>query len=93
MLRTFRPRYLLSFYKVLKVEPTATQDEIKKSYFNLAKMCHPDVGTITHDEFLKIQEAYSVLKDPEQRRIYDREHMQGEDSSKSYYYRERETEY
>ena len=32
------------YYKILQVEPTATQEEIKKSFRKLAKKFHPDVN-------------------------------------------------
>lgn len=61
-------------YTTLGVSKTATQDEIKKAYRNLAFKYHPDrnQGSKEAEEKLKeINAAYSVLGDPAQRRQYD----------------------
>lgn len=61
-------------YKVLGVPKTATQDEIKKAYRELALKYHPDrnQGNIEAENKLKeINAAYTVLSDPQQRSSYD----------------------
>ena len=57
------------YYKVLGVPESSTQDDIKKAYRKLSLKHHPDRGG-NADEFKKINEAYSVLGDPEKRRMH-----------------------
>lgn len=63
-----------SFYETLGIPPTATQDEIKKSYRKLALKYHPDKN-LDHPEvsekFKDIQQAYATLSDPTKREVYD----------------------
>ena len=33
----------MDLYKILEIKPTATESDIKKSYYKLAKIYHPDV--------------------------------------------------
>lgn len=62
------------YYKILEVEKTASQDEIKKSYRKLAKKYHPDLNKDNpqgQEKFKEINEAYEVLGDEEKRKQYD----------------------
>lgn len=62
------------YYSTLDVWPKATTEEIKKNYFRLAKLYHPDVAgdkPENRERFKLINEAFSVLGDPEKRREYD----------------------
>src|SRR5688572_15820620 len=61
------------YYKIMGVPRTATQDEIKKAYRKLARKYHPDVSKEKDAEakFKEVQEANSVLSDPEKRAAYD----------------------
>lgn len=63
-----------NFYKTLKVERKASEDDIRNSYRALVQEYHPDNSKDpdAKEIFKEIQEAYEVLGDPEQRREYDR---------------------
>ena len=58
-------------YKILKIKKKATQEEIKKAFHKLAKQYHPDKENGNEEMFKKINEAYTILSDPEQRKFYD----------------------
>lgn len=60
----------MSYYDVLGVSKSATQEEIKKSYRKLASQHHPDKGGDTA-KFQEIQTAYDTLSDPNKRAEYD----------------------
>lgn len=62
------------FYKVLGVEKTASENQIKNAYRKLALKHHPDRNPDSHEaaeKFKEVSIAYSVLSDPNKRRQYD----------------------
>lgn len=65
-----------NLYNVLGVSKNATDLEIKKSYYKLAKKYHPDKNSTEGEKFKEISYAYKVLSDPKKRELYDR---QGDD--------------
>jgi molecular chaperone DnaJ len=60
-------------YSVLNVSKSATADEIKKAYRQLARKYHPDVnkdkGAV--EKFKEVQKAYDVLSDAQKKAQYD----------------------
>jgi curved DNA-binding protein len=62
------------YYQILGVPRKASQAEIKKAFRKLAREHHPDVkpGDKTAEQrFKDINEAHTVLADPEKRKLYD----------------------
>ncbi|XP_042294019.1 dnaJ homolog subfamily A member 3, mitochondrial isoform X2 [Sceloporus undulatus] len=62
------------FYQVLGVPRSASQKEIKKAYYQLAKKYHPDTNKDdpkAKEKFAQLAEAYEVLGDEVKRKQYD----------------------
>ncbi|KAM6077585.1 dnaJ homolog subfamily A member 3, mitochondrial isoform 2-T2 [Theristicus caerulescens] len=62
------------YYQVLGVPRTASQKEIKKAYYQLAKKYHPDTNKDdpkAKEKFSQLAEAYEVLSDEVKRKQYD----------------------
>ncbi|KAJ7493421.1 hypothetical protein B0H11DRAFT_2006370 [Mycena galericulata] len=69
-----------SFYDILQIPKDASPDQIRKAYKKQALLTHPDrlpagfTPSEKHsaeEKFRKVSNAYEVLKDPENRRLYD----------------------
>ena len=64
-----------SFYDLLEVKPTATQEQIKRAYRKMAQTYHPDKNPDDIEDSTKIfqtvTEIYEVLSDPDLRKRYD----------------------
>ena len=62
------------YYEVLGVQRSASPDEMKTAFRNLARQFHPDVNKApdAEDRFKEINEAYAILSDTEKRAAYDR---------------------
>ncbi len=62
------------YYEVLGVDKGADEGSIKKAYRNLAKKYHPDMNpgnAEAEQKFKEVNEAYSVLSDPDKKAKYD----------------------
>lgn len=62
------------YYEVLGVSKSASSDDLKKAYRNLAKKYHPDANPGDKEaeaKFKEASEAYAILSDDEKRRQYD----------------------
>jgi curved DNA-binding protein CbpA len=68
-------RIRLSYYGVLDLDPTAAPMEIRRQYRHLSKKFHPDTTTLPEAEarakFIRLNEAYATLSNPERRSLYD----------------------
>lgn len=62
-----------TLYQILCVFESVAGEEIRKAYKRLALHNHPDVSQEedAHEKFIKINEAYKVLIDPEKKARYD----------------------
>ena len=62
----------MTYYDLLNVSHSASDKELKIAYLKMAKKYHPDVYEgVNTDHFKKVNEAYSVLKNPQKRSAYD----------------------
>lgn len=69
-------------YELLGVPPTASADDIKQAYRQLARQTHPDAtGGKTDALFGLVTAAYQVLSDPARRAAYDRDLRAGTGTS------------
>ncbi|MFN6560429.1 MAG: J domain-containing protein [Nostoc sp. ChiSLP01] len=68
-------KHVSNHYETLKVSPNASQAEIKQAYRRLVKLFHPDSNQETADreEIIRINAAYEVLGDNQNRRNYDQQ--------------------
>jgi molecular chaperone DnaJ len=65
---------LKDYYKILELPPSAGLQQIKKSFRSLALKYHPDTNpenVYAAARFMEIQEAYTVLSDPQKREEYN----------------------
>ncbi|HLF88337.1 MAG TPA: molecular chaperone DnaJ [Anaerolineales bacterium] len=62
------------YYEILGVPKTASEEDLKQAFRNLARKYHPDVSqeANTEERFKEINEAYAVLSDEQKRAAYDR---------------------
>ena len=72
-IHTTKPSSKRDHYDVLGVSKSASQADIKKAYYKLAKELHPDVNKEdgATEKFAELQDAYDTLSDPEKKQAYD----------------------
>ncbi|NEQ44844.1 MAG: J domain-containing protein [Leptolyngbya sp. SIOISBB] len=62
-------------YVLLKVNPTASPQQIRRAYRDLSKLYHPDTTelppAIATEQFKRLNNAYATLSNPEMRTAYD----------------------
>jgi len=80
-------------YKVLGVQPQASEEEIRGAYRKLAKRYHPDLNpgdSEAEERFKEISAAHDLLSDPDERARYDRGEMDvsGAERQRRSYYRD-----
>ena len=66
----------MDYYSILGVAKNASEKELKSAYKKLSMQHHPDRGG-NEETFKKVNEAYSTLKDPQKRGMYDHEQNGG----------------
>lgn len=74
------------YYEILGLSKSATADEVKKAYRNLALKYHPDrvhsdKKKEAEEKFKEVSEAYEVLIDPQKKATYDQYGHEGVDNS------------
>lgn len=75
------------YYAILGVPQTATQEDIRARYYQLAKSYHPDlqpdlaIRKLLEEEMAKITEAYKILSDPIKRAELDKKTINRKSSS------------
>jgi len=73
------------YYSILGVPKNASETDIKKAYFNLAKQYHPDVNKSpdAKAKFAEINNAYETIGTPDKRKTYDATGMTGDEQDQA----------
>lgn len=69
-------KQLKDYYKILELDDTATEQEVKKAYRKMALQHHPDTSNgdkLVEAHFYDVKEAYDVLSHVASRQLYDQE--------------------
>ena len=73
-IHTSSPHFAKTYYDILGVPRTASDTDIKKAYYKLAKQYHPDTNQGdpgAAKKFQDVQRAYDTLRDSQKRNVYD----------------------
>ena len=71
----------LDYYNVLEITPDASASEVRAAYHRATRRFHPDGHRQIGDDMRpvlgriakRVAEAYSVLRDPRRRQVYDQQ--------------------
>lgn len=101
ILKAFEEMPFFDHYRVLGVPKDAGEGQLKKAYFKLAKLYHPDrhlepemqdLKQKIETLFARVHDAYQVLNNPEQRQEYDRTAPQAKATANAAHFEERRPE-
>ena len=67
-------------YEVLGVTSSATTDDVRRAYLNLARRYHPDAESGDAEAMVEINTAWALLSDPDERAILDERQRRSERS-------------
>lgn len=75
----------MNYYNLLGLPFDATQEEIRKAYFDSAKKHHPDLNTSfeLRERFIEIQNAYEILSEKDKREEYNKQLEYSQEKDKS----------
>lgn len=77
----------IDYYEVLEIDPSASEKEVKESFRRLTKLYHPDKHSNSkqsHNKYMKIVEAFTVLSNKNSRTLYDSERKPKSSHRKSF---------
>lgn len=60
-----------ALYEVLGLTPDASERDIRRAYYRIAIVYHPDKNPDGEEIFKEVSFAYNILSDPAQKRMYD----------------------
>ncbi len=78
----------MNYYEELGLSASATQDDIKEAYRALMRLLHPDhqqdpqLQKVAERQVQKLNRVYATISDPDRRRAYDRELVEGAERAK-----------
>lgn len=75
----------MNYFEILNCDINSTTVQIKENYKSLVLKYHPDKCQDNEELFLKINEAWNVLKDEHERKLYESQLMSQESSNMNIY--------